>query len=150
MQGNPPLTTLTRLFRLGYPSYPRPQCLFLFFRGHDNKGKSAVPISELCFPIIPPLRHRPPPQLPIIFCLGQIHAMLCHSMLPHATGGRHTLRCAKYFLRALTLLFFCYCCDPAGSFHPLMRQFTQLKTSIPLKPPATYGHYSFSITLEIW
>ena len=117
--GNPPSSTLSRLFwLLNFTLHP---CSILFWENltvviyhffwarQQDKGKGTDPISTLRPPTGPLPQHRPPPtQLPLISNQGKFHAAPRHFTSLHAAGGMFPLCYAEYYLCALTLVLLWY------------------------------------------
>ena len=89
-----------------------PTVSIYFFLWAGKKGEKCI--TNQCTP----LRNQsttatslPPYHLTLTPLKGKIHSVLRRSASPHSSGGIFILRCAKYFLRAITLLFLSCCCD---------------------------------------
>ena len=107
MWGNPPSTTLTKMFWFDLSLYPS---WILFWTnltivishfsspGQHNKEKCAAPIIAIYYPTNkPPHHHSPPYHLQLIPFQDKIHAALLHSVSLHAAGGVFPLWCTKFF-----------------------------------------------------
>ena len=129
MQGNSPLTSLTRFFQISFHLHPHSIFfratliifIYSFFQaGQQGERRSTHQSTPIPNQTTHPPQHLAPPfHITLIPQQGEIHVMQRHSASPHAAGGLFTLCFAKYFLCELTLFFLCYFRDPPRSCHPL-------------------------------
>ena len=119
-EGTPPQPHRLNFFGIEFPLHPYSQLPFITFCGKDNRGKVVqIPWVRSAPQLSYPQDITPPTTSNLYYSKISSNIALRHFALSCASGRTFLLRLVNYFLRALTLLWLWFFCDPSWLLYPL-------------------------------